>query len=344
MKKCFTAFFAVLMCIYVAGGTAQAKDLKNYWTKSSVAAEEIEQYVQTVTKKRSADFIPPESRIAVFDLDGTIMCDTYPRPFDWLMLVDFVNERGIRLPLAARSVAKEIEETYRDDKPYSMETQVLKAAVEGYKGLTPADIVKRVDKLKATNAEGFSGMVRGDAFYRPMCELINYLQENEFTVYVVCDTERITARALVSKKLGLPMDRVIGTDFSLVAGAQGSQSSDTYSMRVSDKLVYGGECDVMNVKMNKVTAIMREIGRQPVLAFGNDLADSSMLNYAVADNPYKSMSFMLINDDSVREYGDENEANELRQACTFNGWRSISMKKDFAEIYGKDVKKVRRLP
>ena len=52
---------------------------------------------------------------------------------------------------------------------------------------------------------------------------------------------------------------------------------------------------------------------------------------------------MVINDDDVRDYSDEFEADNVRQAATFNGWHRISVKKDFSVLYGKDVQKARSL-
>ena len=59
-----------------------------------------------------------------------------------------------------------------------------------------------------------------------------------------------------------------------------------------------------NEKMNKVSHIAEEIGRQPVLSFGNSSGDQSMHMYTITGNPYKSAAFMLIADDDERDYGN----------------------------------------
>ena len=41
--------------------------------------------MKTITDKNNPKYIPPESRIAVFDFDGTIFCETDTLYFDWLM-------------------------------------------------------------------------------------------------------------------------------------------------------------------------------------------------------------------------------------------------------------------
>jgi hypothetical protein len=89
--------------------------------------------------------------------------------------------------------------------------------------------------------------------------------------------------------------------------------------------------------MDKVAAIVREIGRQPVLAFGNSMGDASMLCYTLDRNPHRAMAFALLADDTKREYGSEAVADAMRSACAENGWMPISMRDDWVTIYGEDV-------
>ena len=58
-----------------------------YWTKDAVAKQKLVEYVKDVTDKRSKNFIPVEDRIAVFDVDGTLVCETAPFCFDFMMFV-----------------------------------------------------------------------------------------------------------------------------------------------------------------------------------------------------------------------------------------------------------------
>ena len=80
-----------------------------------------------------------------------------------------------------------------------------------------------------------------------------------------------------------------------------------------------------------------QAGRRPVLAFGNSSGDVSMLNYTICDNTYKSLAFMLIADDDVRDYGVAGE--ELRERWEESGYHVISMEKDWQTIYGEGVVK-----
>ena len=91
--------------------------------------------------------------------------------------------------------------------------------------------------------------------------------------------------------------------------------------------------------MNKVSLLARELGKKPVLSFGNSTGDTSMAVYVTSDNPYRSEAFMLVADDDVRDYGNPEKAEELRKKWEDYGWTVISMKNDFSTIYGEDVKR-----
>ena len=70
-----------------------------------------------------------------------------------------------------------------------------------------------------------------------------------------------------------------------------------------------------------------------MLAFGNSGSDTSMMNYTIdSRNPYPAQAYMVVADDSVREWGKqdwETKSDEYRA----KGYIPISMKNDFAQIY-----------
>ena len=96
---------------------------------------------------------------------------------------------------------------------------------------------------------------------------------------------------------------------------------------------------IKDLKTNKVVQIAQEIGRQPVLSFGNSSGDVSMHNYALYNNQYRSAVFQLIADDDVRDYGSSAKGPELREKWENMGFNVISMKDDWKTIYGENVVK-----
>ena len=68
---------------------------------------------------------------------------------------------------------------------------------------------------------------------------------------------------------------------------------------------------IKDLKTNKVLQIAQEIGRPPVLSFGNSSGDVSMHNYTLLNNRYRSAAFMLVADDDERDYGKPEKKEEL---------------------------------
>ena len=102
-------------------------------------------------------------------------------------------------------------------------------------------------------------------------------------------------------------------------------------------MVFDGSYAGENAKTCKVDAIVREIGKQPVLAFGNSSGDASMAEYVTSGNKYKSLAFMLCCDDTERENGNEEKAQKMYDMCEEFDWVPVSMKNDWTTIYGDNV-------
>ena len=77
----------ILLTVFVAYavGGCRTVDSLSLWNDDVQSKRAIVEYVATVTDESSPDFIPPERRIAVFDLDGTLFCETDPTYFDWML-------------------------------------------------------------------------------------------------------------------------------------------------------------------------------------------------------------------------------------------------------------------
>ena len=64
-----------------------------------------------------------------------------------------------------------------------------------------------------------------------------------------------------------------------------------------------------------------------------------MANYVINKNKYPSLAFMVCCDDTTRERGNLEKANEMKENCKKFGWIPISMKNDWKTIYGAGVTK-----
>lgn len=311
------------------------------WSEESASLKTLVDYVEAATTEGSAGYVKPEDRIAVFDLDGTLMCETFPWCFEYMVFADYaLNNPNYKAPNDVAAVAQEIVDSAWGEKPKGMSERQAAAAAIAYSGLTPAELETYVEGFKSSPAEGFDGMTRGEAWYQPMLQVVSYLQANGFDVYIVTATERNIVRGIVAGVLDIDPSHVIGTEYGYTATGQGDEPDDEYTFQKGDKVVFDGTYDGENAKTCKVDAIVREIGKQPVLAFGNSSGDAAMLVYTLSDNANPSASFMVLADDDEREYGDLTEAQEDRQAWEEAGFTIFSMHDDFGTIYGDGVKKV----
>ena len=103
-----------------------------------------------------------------------------------------------------------------------------------------------------------------------------------------------------------------------------------------DRVLLEGNMISKNLKMNKIVNIVNEIGVIPVLAFGNSSGDFAMAQYTVQNG---GRAYMLLCDDTDRDYGSTEKAASFAEKCSKLGFETVSMKNEFATIYGENVKK-----
>ena len=319
------------------------QEMLSLWTEDARAKQELISYIEAVTDENSADFIPVEDRIAVFDLDGTLFCETDPNYFDYTLLLYRVTEDPEYKDKASdfeKEVAAKIQtlnETGEAAK--GLEVDHGRAVASSFAGMTFDEFYAYVDEFKKMPMPSYDGMTRGEGFYKPMLQIIDYLQAADFKVYVVSGTDRFIVRGICSGSLDLPASQIIGSDETIVATNQGETAGLDYVYTDEDELILGGDFLIKNLKMNKVTVIMQEIGQQPVLSFGNSTGDASMAEYVTSNNKYKSLAFMLCCDDTERENGNEAKAQKMYDLCEEFDWVPVSMKNDWTTIYGEGVTK-----
>lgn len=324
-------------------GDTKKEDAKNLslWTEEAPLKKQLTEYINTVTNTSSDDFIPVENRIAVFDMDGTLCCETDPGYFDHKLLYHRVMEDPNYKDKASaeeKEVAAIIK-TYFDTGKYpeGLDVKHGKAVATAFKGMTMDEFSAYVKEYRNYPMESYTNMTNGQAFYKPMLQVIDYLQANDFTVYIISGTDRLITRGLVEGTVNIPLSQMIGSDETLVADHQNGADGLQYQFTHDDKLVTGGEFIIKNLKMNKTSVIAQEIGVQPVLSFGNSSGDTSMANYTITNNKYKSAAYMLCCDDLERENGNLEKAQKMADSCKENGWTAVSMKNDWTTIYGDDV-------
>ena len=313
--------------------------LGEFWAPDSAAAADLRDYVARVTDPAGgADFIPEEDRIAVFDMDGTLTCETYYTYYDTMMFIEYcLVDHPERVSDELKQIAAAIRPGYTADET------LARNFARAYAGLTVEEFRDYAVEFGKKPTESFTGMRYIDGFYLPMVELVRWLYDNGFTIYVISGTERTTTRAIVANSpiaAYVSPEHVIGTDFEVKQkGYENEPSNLNFKYEDGDELVLTGGFIQKNLNGNKSIYVEREIGQRPVLAFGNSGSDTSMMNYAIdGRNPYPARAYMVVADDDVREWGTQDWETKSADWAA-KGYVPISMKNDFAAIYPEGMKK-----
>ncbi len=341
--KCNVTVKKVKTATATASPASTSSALSENWSATSANAQKIREYVkETTDESNTAKFIPKKDRIAVFDMDGTLMCETYPAYYDTTMFVKYaLYDHPEKVTDDVKAIAKYAEgKTNSEIKDYTSE-QLAEAFAKAYKGLTVKEFYTYVQTFGENNVSRFNNMKFKEAFFRPMVELVKYLYENDFTIYVVSGTERTTTRAIVANS---PLanyineNNVIGTEFEIrVKGHETETSTSGYQYDAGADLVYTGNFVSKNLKASKVINIEQEIGKQPVLCFGNSSGDFGMCNYTITNNKYPAQAYLLVADDAEREWGNASNWETLSAKYTPLGYNAISMKNEFKNMFGDNV-------
>ena len=330
----------LIACLGFTGcGKSAPKALSTYWSADSEAAESLRNYVTRVTNEKDKEnFIPVKDRIAVFDMDGTLTCETYYTYYDTMMFINFCLEDH------PERVSDELKAAAAEIRPgYTAGEELARNFARAYAGMTVQELYDYAAEFGQKKTDSFNNMRYIDGFYLPMVEVVKYLYDNDFTIYVVSGTERTTTRAIVDNSPiseYVSPSHVIGTEFEVkIKGSEDIPSNMDYKYAFGDDLVFTGGFIQKNLNANKTIWIEREIGQRPVLAFGNSGSDTSMMNYVIdPENKYPAQAYMVVADDDEREWGKQDWA-EKSAAYKEQGYVPVSMKNDFLKIYPDTITK-----
>ena len=298
-----------------------------YWNLNAESLKSIIKYVNDVSSEESKNYIPKEDRIALFDFDGTIYGEKGPLYIEYYMYYDFLKNNPKYLEIEPhKSIYRRLEKSCKEKKliDFELEYDAIESEAKIYKGYTIEEHQNFVKKFAENNAKCFKNLKFRDMFYLPMVEIVEYLQLNNFTVYVVSASDRFLIREYLKFHFKIPEQNVIATDVELMPKSE-------------------------EENFNKTGKIAREIGKKPVLSFGNSNSDVALQNYVLNRNKYKSEAYMVVADDIKREYGvdkydskgnlDTTKSDEIKRKWKSKeyGYKVISMRDDFKTIYGENV-------
>jgi phosphoglycolate phosphatase-like HAD superfamily hydrolase len=344
MRKLTAVMLAVVMSVALLAVPASAEEAVSpfpEWNPDAPALKALIEYVEDVTDETSPNYIPPADRLATFDMDGTLMGELFPTYLEVMLLAYRILKDPVYQPDAEMLEFGRMTRDHAPDKsfPSDYDYQFSWHQAKAFAGMTLNEYADFITRFLVREADGFDGMTYASGYYLPMVEVVEYLQDHGFKCFVVSGSDRFIVRTFIEGMLDIPYENIIGSDTALAARNQGDTDGIEYVFTGDDTLVRTDRLIIKDLKTNKVLQIAQEIGRQPVLSFGNSSGDVSMNNYVLLNNRYRSAAFMLVADDDVRDYGNPAKHDEPTEKWQGMGYHVISMRDDWKTIYGEEVKK-----
>jgi len=291
-------------------------------TKSAVL-----DFVGRVTT-RGPDFVAPEERVAVFDNDGTLWVE---KPA--LVQLDFLVRRLAEQAAADASLAQRQPYAaaaagdlgwFADavTRHYDGDDSRLRVLADGiysaYQGMPVEQHAEQVEAFFADARHPTLERPYTACGYRPMVELLRFLEGNGFTNYIASGGGRDFIRPVTTQMYGIPPERVIGSSVGLDF-ADGN-------------LLTTSRPEFLNDGPVKAVRIWGRTGRRPIFAAGNSNGDIEMLQYTDA-TPGPSMSMLVLHDDADREFGYTAGAERALELAPGAGWAVTSMRDEWATVF-----------
>ena len=340
------ALIFVLNCPLIRPAKGEANTALNtallLWTGYSPVKADLIAYVEAVTDESGEDYVAPADRIAVFDFDGTLYGERFPTYFDTCLFIHrALHDESYTAADDVRAYAEALEEALLNGRPEpDSPRSTAQMAAETFQGFSVEAYRAYIRAFMDTPAWGFENMTYREGIFLPMVELVIYLAEHDFKIFISSGSERTMVRVLIEgMEQWIPPERVIGSSFSLMATGQGDKAGRSYTYQPDDEVLLEGNLTVKNQRANKVFSIVDEIGQAPILVFGNSTGDLAMAQYAVQ---HGGRAYMLLCDDTERDWGDLETAAAFAKTCAEYGFTTISMRDDFLTIYGGDVVKLEK--
>lgn len=280
----------------------------------------IEDFVTRVTTQGSPDFVPVSDRIAVFDMDGTLIVEK-PMPAALAPIVDGVRTAVGKDPaLAERPSIAAFLKGDRQGLAAAGEAGMVEIISTAIAGRTLEEVSTDLGK----QLHGPDGKLIGVKPYQPMLELIDYLEANGFEVWICSGSPVLFTRAFSEQAFGIPAERVMGTTLVTRFTERDGRS----------QLVIGDSIGHINDKQGKPPTINQAIGKRPLLVGGNVLSggDIAMMRYS-RDRAGPSLQLLINHDDAAREFAYTEPDNFSLGAAEKYGFHVVSIKDDWATVF-----------
>jgi phosphoserine phosphatase len=263
--------------------------------REGTSKQAILEFVERTTSDGSPDLVPPPELRTRQPWQAA-----YTRDYGWLGQV--------------------VDRHYQGD---DRELPVLAAGVlQAFAGISVEDFEAQADTFLRGTQHPTLGRGYLACSYRPMVELLGYLEANGFGNYIASGGGRDFMRPISQEVYGVPRERVVGSSTSL-AWEPGEGGG---------RIVRKPELDVLDDGPAKPVRIWSRVGRRPILAAGNSNGDLPML--AFAEQPGRpGMRLLVLHDDPEREFDYTSGAEQALEQARTNRWTVVSVKDDWATVF-----------
>ncbi|MBM9513478.1 HAD family hydrolase [Desulfogranum marinum] len=325
MKPLITIVLYALITANLAYGNEALRSWNDTHSKQQIIS-----FVEAVTIKESKDFVPIPERIAVFDNDGTLWVEQ-PAYTQLIFAMDRVKEMAGEHPHWKNT--HPFKAVLEDDHQALVDSGakgIMQLVMATHSGMNTEEFSSAVETWVKKTKDSRFGQKYPDLVYQPMLELLEYLRDNGFKIYIVSGGGVEFMRTFAEKVYGIPPEQVIGssvkTQFEIVNGVP--------------QLKRLPEIFHFDDKEGKPIAIQTFIGRRPILAFGNSDGDLQMLQWTAAGK-HKSFCGLVHHTDAEREYAYDRESHvgKLDKAwkeADEKGWVLVDMKKEWKHVFSFD--------
>lgn len=318
--------FLVVVSQSISLSVLQSQDPLPTWHGGNTK-QAIVQFVEKVTTPGSAEFVPPEQRVAVFDNDGTLWSEQ-PMYVQLAFALDRVKVLANERPeLLEKNLFRAIATGDHEYLRKISEREVVELVIETHANMSTDEFDKIVKDWIVTAEHPVYRRPYKECVYMPMVELLEYLRSKQFKTFIVSGGGIDFMRPWVESVYGIPPEQVIGSSVKL-----------RYQLRDAEPVIMRlPEIDFVDDKSGKPVGIQRHIGRRPILAFGNSDGDYEMLQYTTSGAGTR-LGVLIHHTDAKREvaYDRQSHFGRLNRGlddAAKNGWIIVDMQRDWEQVF-----------
>lgn len=310
MKK-----FSLILTLFILVGILCAQEQLSAWNQTSVKAEIIS-YVEAVVDSANADFVPISARIAVFDLDGTLMCE---KP-NYILSMFSCYAYSKKLHQGSLPILSNFDKKCLQANSEFISNNFVKLLQEAFVGISQTDFMQRARDFMYSQEHTRFQKKYAKLYYEPMAQLVTFLQDKNFKIYICSGSDTWYIRSFSESLWNILPQNVIGTELEMDFKVEQGRAVFKRGRQILQ----------VNNRSEKAENLFKILQTAPLITVGNSAGDLQMLLYATS-NKYKNLNLLVKHDDKEREYRYLDDT--ILQAAKKHNWTIISIKSDFKQVF-----------